>query len=304
MARPTFSIVIPTFNEDADLELALDSSLRQTVAAEVVIVDDGSTDGTVAKLEQHPARSRFRLIRHTANRGPAAARNTGIKNVTGDVVVFVDADVRIPRDFLERIAAHYERGAHWVGVEQRVLNDGRVIGRFQQATHSHIYAHMRGVGFTQAFSCTRAAADKVRFPEELSRLTGGEDGEFFERLVAKGYVGVHDAGIVVEHRLPDRVGSFVRQQRSRGRVTPFVERKLRRLPLPIVATRRLLALGKSLLSIALIVPPIAEAAARSRRSPRGFADLPAFWGLYHLSVLARHVGELESLRTVVEDRRA
>lgn len=89
------SIIIPAFNYERYVARAIESALAQDYpAVEVVVVDDGSTDGTAAVAEQFVDRG-VRVIRQ-ANQGLAAARNTGIAHATGELLFFLDAD-----DFLE-----------------------------------------------------------------------------------------------------------------------------------------------------------------------------------------------------------
>jgi glycosyltransferase involved in cell wall biosynthesis len=90
MTPPTLSVVIPTFNRRASLTEALESVRAQTVPPkEILVVDDGSTDGT-ADADLGPG---VTLIPQE-NRGPAAARNRGIREATGDWIAFLDSDDR------------------------------------------------------------------------------------------------------------------------------------------------------------------------------------------------------------------
>nr|WP_298561232.1 glycosyltransferase family A protein [uncultured Prevotella sp.] len=85
------SVVIPLYNKEASIKQSLMSVLSQSYQDfEVVIVDDGSTDNSVAKVEEIQD-SRIRLIRQE-NGGPSKARNTGVKNAKGEWVLFLDAD--------------------------------------------------------------------------------------------------------------------------------------------------------------------------------------------------------------------
>jgi len=82
------SVIIPTFNAAAFVVEAVQSALAQTEPPhEIIVVDDGSTDDTVARLKQFP----ITLIRQ-ANAGVAVARNAGIAVATGDAIAFLDAD--------------------------------------------------------------------------------------------------------------------------------------------------------------------------------------------------------------------
>jgi GT2 family glycosyltransferase len=88
-----FSVIVPCFNVEAHLDAAIQSCLRQTVPdLEVIVVDDGSTDGSAAvamRAARHDAR--VRLLQQP-NRGLGAARNAGLAAATGTFVNFLDAD--------------------------------------------------------------------------------------------------------------------------------------------------------------------------------------------------------------------
>jgi glycosyltransferase involved in cell wall biosynthesis len=88
--RPRCSIIIPAYNAAPYLAEAIDSALAQTYEPlEVVVVDDGSTDGTPAVLAAYGERI---VAVHKVNGGCASARNAGLEVATGDIVGFLDAD--------------------------------------------------------------------------------------------------------------------------------------------------------------------------------------------------------------------
>jgi glycosyltransferase involved in cell wall biosynthesis len=88
---PLVSVIIPTYNRAEKVTRAVSSALSQDFPAmEVVVVDDGSTDGTREALA--PFAGRIRYLRHEANRGVSAARNTGIERSSGPLVAFLDSD--------------------------------------------------------------------------------------------------------------------------------------------------------------------------------------------------------------------
>ena len=101
MTPPLVSCVVPVFNGERYLGVALNSIAAQTYRhTEIIVIDDGSTDGTPAVAETTPVALRY--LRQ-ANAGPAAARNAGIREAAGDLIAFLDADDLWPKDRLTRI---------------------------------------------------------------------------------------------------------------------------------------------------------------------------------------------------------
>src|SRR3954469_22016354 len=98
---PAISVIMPAFDAAAYLHVAVESVLAQTFSdLELLIVDDGSTDGTVAVAERYAARDgRVRVLRQ-ANAGPGPARNTGFRAPTGDIFAFLDSDDEWDETFL------------------------------------------------------------------------------------------------------------------------------------------------------------------------------------------------------------
>ncbi|MEE8522832.1 MAG: glycosyltransferase family 2 protein [Thermoanaerobaculia bacterium] len=135
------SIVIPAYNERATVEALLrrvaEAPLPGGLEREILVVDDGSGDGTrelLKKLEQagDPA---FRLVEHPENRGKGAALRTGFEQVTGDVVLVQDADLEYdPRDYptlLQPILAgeaDVVYGSRFLGGPHRVLFFWHYVG--------------------------------------------------------------------------------------------------------------------------------------------------------------------------------
>lgn len=106
---PLVTVVMPALNARSWIEEALNSVLAQTYSKahlEVVVVDDGSTDGTdtVAAAVLAPSGIRHRVLRNQTPRGPSAARNRGWRASTGDWIQFLDADDLLEPDKVERQA--------------------------------------------------------------------------------------------------------------------------------------------------------------------------------------------------------
>ena len=102
--QPDISVVVPAYNAEQFLVRAVDSIRRQTMEnIEILLVDDGSSDGTAALCRSLAAEdSRIRVLTRQ-NGGAAAARNTGIRAASGQYVCFVDADDYVESDFCENL---------------------------------------------------------------------------------------------------------------------------------------------------------------------------------------------------------
>ncbi len=102
------SVIIPVYNEVATLPVILER-VQKNKPAEIIIVDDGSTDGTREFLDRYKA-SNVKVFKHTRNSGKGAALQTGIKAATQDVVLIQDADLEYNPLEYERLLAPIEQG--------------------------------------------------------------------------------------------------------------------------------------------------------------------------------------------------
>ena len=93
MELPLVSVIIPTFNRRQWIGVCLDSIKSQTYPhIETLVIDDGSTDGTVAWLKSQPEYSFVRVHEQPKNGGASIARNDGIRLARGELIVFIDSD--------------------------------------------------------------------------------------------------------------------------------------------------------------------------------------------------------------------
>ena len=113
MSTPELSVIIPVYNNEATLARALDSVLSQSYPAhEIIVVDDGSTDGSDEVVSSYG--NRIRSL-YQPNGGVSAARNHGARTATGDWLAFLDADDWYYPDRL-RLHAEWiaEDRTHWI----------------------------------------------------------------------------------------------------------------------------------------------------------------------------------------------
>jgi len=98
--RMKITVIIPAYNESKTIEEILQRVQAMEMADEILIVDDGSEDGTREILQGLDGSGPIRVIYHEKNQGKGAAVTTGMKNATGDVMIIQDADLEYdPRDY-------------------------------------------------------------------------------------------------------------------------------------------------------------------------------------------------------------
>jgi glycosyltransferase involved in cell wall biosynthesis len=139
---PSLSIVIPAYNEGARIEHALEKVLECVAErgwnAEVLVVDDGSTDNTSSIvrrwMDTHP---NLHLIHNEGNRGKGYSVRNGLLQSGGDVVMFTDADLSSPMEEAERLFAALDQGAD-VAIGSRWLEKQR------QTIHQPLYRRFFG----------------------------------------------------------------------------------------------------------------------------------------------------------------
>lgn len=183
--RPAVAVVIPTFNRRQRVERAVASVLAQTLQDfELLVVDDGSEDGTDVSLAGLDERLRYH---RQANCGAAAARNVGIRLAGAPVVAFLDADNRWLPDHLEvalAILARYPEA-----VLASTCPEFRIAGR-EQPQDARLIDPLPTALLCNSFgyvSCIAVRRDVLRevggFDE---RLAVGEDDDLWLRLAMKG----------------------------------------------------------------------------------------------------------------------
>ena len=211
------SAVMPVYNAERHVRHALDSVAAQTFGEwECVCVDDGSTDGSGAILDEYAAKDpRFRVI-HQANGGEGAARNAGMDAATGDLTAFLDADDTWHPEALRLFAAARERtGADvirygWRYVESHPdapepLTPGEVpISSVDIKSRRESTIRFCALGAATVVS--RGACGDIRF----SRLTQGADLVFvMDCLLRTGRVAYVDAPLLRYLTHPDQISRRV-----------------------------------------------------------------------------------------------
>ena len=99
------SVITPVYNTEKYLDECIGSILSQSMTDfELLLIDDGSTDGSGAICDRYAEKDKRIRVFHIPNGGVSAARNLGLDNARGEFVVFVDSDDRVTPDHLQQLA--------------------------------------------------------------------------------------------------------------------------------------------------------------------------------------------------------
>ncbi len=128
------SIMIPCFNEEGAIADVISQTLQTKFPCEteVIVVDDGSTDGSRAVIDGY---HKVTIITHTANKGKGAAIKTGIHNASGDLFAIQDADMEYPPQFLPKLIDPILCG------KADVVIGSRFLGKIEGMSWSHTFAN-------------------------------------------------------------------------------------------------------------------------------------------------------------------
>lgn len=212
---PTISCVVPVYNGSEYLSEALDSILAETCpVAEIILVDDGSTDTTPAVAARYSQSIRY--IRQE-NRGPAAARNTGLRACGGEFISFLDADdTWHPKKIelqMEALRADGEAGICLVQVQNFWIE---ALAQERDRLKDHPFSKPVLGYVCQALLARREVFDRVGGFDDTLKI--GEDTDWFGRARAAGIRQVALEKVLVNRRIHGRNISFemYRSQEARA----------------------------------------------------------------------------------------
>ena len=213
------SAILPTYNRAHTLGRALASVFAQSRAAdEVIVVDDGSTDGSPAVLARFP---QVRLLRLPDNGGAARARNRGVAEARGDCIAFIDSDDEWLPGKLAAQVARWERvtGLALLGTGVTLHRTGGAVQRLslpeQPPAHGWSFDDLHRYPFsTSTWLVDRQALlDAGGFDEQLPNC---EDLDLLARLVMRGArIEMLPDALMTKHNQPDGLDAdLARRRRS------------------------------------------------------------------------------------------
>jgi glycosyltransferase involved in cell wall biosynthesis len=210
------SIIVVTWNERDNLLRCLASLERQTwprEGVEIVVVDDGSEDGTARAVEREFPGA---VLVVKENSGPDNSRNFGIGRATGGIVAFIDADCTAPPNWLERLAAGLEEhGTPVIG--GRIPHPGGFWARMTGLSDFGEFQGLKPREVSNIPTCNmglrRELLQQFRFDEE-ARIGG--DVLFSQQLRESGIRLLYDPRIIVHHHPEATRKAFFERARRYG----------------------------------------------------------------------------------------
>jgi glycosyltransferase involved in cell wall biosynthesis len=229
------SVVIPAYNAEKSIQRTLKSLHDQSFKSfEIIVVDDGSADRTadIAK----PLASK---VIKTENRGPAAARNTGIQHASGEIIALIDSDCQAEKTWVESISRVFADTEVSVIMGEVIIPMSNFVGDAISALGFPAGGSIgfdkvwkvTSEGYTNTLSTCNCAFRKEIFNKfgpfnEDFRYAGGEDTLFAARIVKAGIKIKYCQEVKVLHEPRTSLVSFMRWQVQRGKCALEFKRKI------------------------------------------------------------------------------
>lgn len=221
---PTVSIVIPCYNSGLYIPEAIASIDTYTGGNtyEVIIVDDGSTDAATLNFLSGLSKEKYTVI-HQENKGPAAARNTGIKASKGEYILFLDSDNKIRPAYIDRgiqVLSTYKE----VGV---FYGSAAFFGTTTKAQfHPAEFDMLKILHSNYIDMCSMVRKEtwqEVFGLDEDRRLIGHEDWEFWIRIGATNWKFFHLDEVLFDYRIrTDSLTTQAAQDQKLGQMLSYV----------------------------------------------------------------------------------
>lgn len=226
-----FSVIIPTYNRKLILEKCLRALENQhftdekITGYEIVLVDDGSSDGTLEWLSEHQSELTHVISLAQTHKGPAAARNYGVKEAKGDYIIFIDSDLVVTKNFLQAHGNALVAGEKKIGSD-RLFTYGWVINtcNFDNPTAEPY----KLTDFSAAYFATGNVAIARKWLEVAGlfdtrfQLYGWEDLELGVRLKKLGLKLIKCPEAVGYHWHPpfslEQIPNLIEKEIQRGRM--------------------------------------------------------------------------------------
>ncbi len=231
-----YSVIVCSYNGSRWIGECLDALAAQKLAKdvyEVIVVDDGSTDGLSGVVRPYEKKyPNFRLISYTPNRGLSAARNIGWQNASGEIIYYIDDDAVADPDWVDRLASRYiSDNIAGVGGYPRAYFENSLYTIYDIAKCKLEYGDNAEVLNDNNWgsggcnmSLRRSVLEEVGGFDPRFRAVA-DDADINRRIAERGYRLICAADITVRHRYPTSFREFYRKRSGRGRGELIYDRK-------------------------------------------------------------------------------
>lgn len=199
------SVITPTYNSETYIQETIESVLQQTYPNwEMVIVDDGSSDQTIAIIEEYQKEDdRIRLIALEKNQGAAVARNTAIENAQGRYIAFLDSDDRWLPEKLERqltFMQEHDYAFTYTGYKRVQVNDeGHRIEKDVKMPEAATYKQLLK---SCVIGCLTVMLDRKKIPNiRMANIRSRQDYALWLNLTRRGYTAYGLQEVLAAYRV-------------------------------------------------------------------------------------------------------
>ena len=218
VSPPFVSIIVPAYNAEANIDACVQSLLSLDYPRdryEIIVVDNASTDDTARILAKFGGALR---VLQERTRGPAAARNAGLRNATYDLLAMTDADCLVDAQWLRELVAplHHDKVA-MVGGRILSVQPATAIERFGEEIHDHEAAITRYVPpyvITMNWASRRSHLESIGYFDE--RFLRAEDVELSYRFTQAGLTMAYAHGAIVSHHNERTLAGLFREAFDHG----------------------------------------------------------------------------------------
>lgn len=196
MFQPSCSVVVCTYNRKDHLRECIEKLLAlEYCDYEIIIVDDGSTDGTAEYLKRIES-EKVRVVRHSENKGVSSARNSGIKMAKKDIIAFTDDDCRVSSNWLSHLLDPFADGEIMFVIGRTEYIREGYVGYFPERLVKNPFAHWPMVG---NMAYRKKVFSEIGFFNEKDFRNVNEDTEMGIRAVVHGFKFARALNAVVFH---------------------------------------------------------------------------------------------------------
>jgi glycosyltransferase involved in cell wall biosynthesis len=187
---PKLSIVIPVFNELGTIVQVIESVRKLAIDKQIIVVDDGSTDGTREVLEAFRDMPEVEIFFHSVNQGKGAALQTGFRLAEGEIIIVQDADLEYNPEDILRVIEPIERGETSIAFGSRYLEphhqNSSAVHRLGNWGLTALSNRMNGQCLTDMETCYKAFRREVLQGITIEQRRFGFEPEITAKIARRG----------------------------------------------------------------------------------------------------------------------